>query len=228
MECSVVVAGSGFGGARVDRALPAAGDARGGTDGERGERADGHALGARARGDEAQLGGAPAGAGAPERELPWLLFGEVAGLCARAARSAAPIGRRRRSALRRARGRPARARRSRERSSDALQWSRTARSRGDPDMRRRPFSNPFPCAYGVSCRARVNDYATPHLWRFAPAAFRLQWVPRSRTPWGEGLGTNGRQANRYRCKMRYRGRSCKRCCRREPAREAMSAAKFAV
>jgi len=38
-------------------------------------------------------------------------------------------------------------------------------------------------AYGVSCRARVN-HATPHLWRFAPAASGLHWVPRSLAPVG--------------------------------------------
>jgi hypothetical protein len=28
------------------------------------------------------------------------------------------------------------------------------------------------------------------------------WVPRSMTPWGQGLGTNGGQASTYFCKMR--------------------------
>ena len=31
------------------------------------------------------------------------------------------------------------------------------------------------------------------MWRFAPAASRLHWVPRSCAPWGEGLGTTARK-----------------------------------
>ena len=184
IECSVVVAGSGLG---AEEAGPCCRwrCPRRGPDGERGERADRDALGARAARHELQLGGAPAGARAAEGELPRLLVGEVAQSLLPASSGEGAAG----AAGRRSNPRPARARRARERSSEALQWSATARSRGDPDMRGRPFSISFPCAYGVSCRARVNDYATPHLWRFAPAASRLQWVPRSWAPWGAGLGT---------------------------------------
>ena len=45
------------------------------------------------------------------------------------------------------------------------------------------------------------------VWRFAPAASRLLWVPRSYTPWGVGLGTNGRQTNTSPCNLHYRGRT---------------------
>jgi hypothetical protein len=50
-------------------------------------------------------------------------------------------------------------RRSRERIDESSQGSSTARSRGNPDIKRRPFglSNG---AYGVSCRARAMRYAT--------------------------------------------------------------------
>ena len=42
------------------------------------------------------------------------------------------------------------------------------------------------------------------MWRFAPAAKWLHWVPRSFAPWGEGLGTNAEQrstSNRKMCRM---------------------------
>ena len=108
---------------------------------ERRQRTQRDPLGARARGHEAQLGGTPARARAAQRQLPRLLLGEVARLAqAGRARRAARTGRGGSLALLRARLRPARARRARERSSEASQGSTTARSRGDPDMRRRPFS----------------------------------------------------------------------------------------
>ena len=74
-----------------------------------------------------------------------------------------------------------RSRRARERSSEASQGSTAPRSRTNPDMQASFLT--LLGAYGVSCRARVN-YATPHLWRFAPAVSRLHWVPRSSNPLG--------------------------------------------
>src|SRR2546423_14263831 len=38
-------------------------------------------------------------------------------------------------------------------------------------------SIPLRDAYGVSCRARVSIYATPHVWRFAPAAWAALGPP---------------------------------------------------
>ena len=63
------------------------------------------------------------------------------------------------------------------------------------------LSSTFLGAYGVSCRARVNVYATPQMWRFAPAV-EPHWVPRSVAPWDQGFGTNGGQPNRFVRKMR--------------------------
>ena len=83
MTCSVVVVGSGLA-AELTVACPLARLAVG-PDRERGEGAERDPLGARARGHEAQLGGAPARARAPERELPRLLVGEVARLAQDAA-----------------------------------------------------------------------------------------------------------------------------------------------
>src|SRR5258708_5046357 len=69
----------------------------------------------------------------------------------------------------RTRPRRERARRARERSSEAFQWSRAARSRGHPGMRGvLSPSIPIPLlgAYGVSCRARVTSTLRHNLWRF--------------------------------------------------------------
>ena len=211
ITCSVVVA------VRAGRGRPlrrAAGEARRRPDGQRGERAERDALGARAGGHEMQLGGAAAGAGTAERELPGLLVGEVARL-SRAARvqqqrRARRCGRRGEvgAACARATGK-----RALQRGAPVVGNCKITRASRHA---RRPFSIPF-CAYGVSCRARVSVYATPHVWRFAPAASRLHWVPRSWAPWGRGLGTNGRQPNRNLCNLRYSGRDAWKACRRRNA-----------
>ncbi len=61
-------------------------------------------------------------------------------------------------------------------------------------------------AYGVSCRARAVRYATVVAIRpRSPSG--LHWFPRSRSPWGERLGTNGGHRTRYRCKLHHMGRS---------------------
>ncbi len=87
-----------------------------------------------------------------------------------------------------ARPRAALRRRARERASDASQGSRVARSRAYPDMRRHILSGfawaPTGLAVGL---ARC---ATPQTVAIRPRSpGGLHWVPRSRSPWGVGLGT---------------------------------------
>ncbi len=127
---------------------------------QRGERAQRDALGPRARGHEAQLRGAPAGARASERELPGRLVGEVARRIGAFASSAdraelecAP--RRSRPRL----GAGTACERALQRCVPVVDNSKITRGSRHP---RRPFSIPLHGAYGVSCRARVNVYATPH------------------------------------------------------------------
>ncbi len=136
-------------GRRAGRRL-AAGEARGGADRQRHERSERDALGARARRHEAQLGGAPACARAPERELPWLLVGEVARLGERAAvlqqrgQRGARVGA---AANAPALGASTACARALKRCAPVVDNSKITRGSRHP---RRPFSIPLHGAYGVS------------------------------------------------------------------------------
>ena len=171
--CSVVVAGSL---PVAATAVPPLGEARGRADGERRERAEREPFGARAGGHEPQLGGTAAGARAAERELPWLARRRGRGDRGRLARAASPSRTGRgRGGCRQARGaasalrRPARARVRGERESVP---ARRPRGRRQQDHVRIPTCEAsfltLLGAYGVSCRARVTFYATPHLVAIRP------------------------------------------------------------
>ena len=207
----------GVGTAAGERGL-AARDPGGGGDGEGRQCPQRDALGARAGGDEVQLRRPAASAGASERQLPGRSFGQVSG--------ASPGGRCERSARSSSRacgcggrilGWPGRVvpasvagSRSRGQRRQDHEWIPTFAA---------VLSSTFLGAYGVSCRARVNVYATPHMWRFAPAV-EPHWVPRSAAPWGQGFGTNGGQPNRFvrkmRCSCRNRRLGLDGCRRRGP------------
>ena len=205
--CSVVVGGSGLALPGAAPGLPV-GQARGGSDRERRESAQREPLRPRACGHKAQLGGAPACARAPQRQLPRLPVGEVA-LFALVAAGVEQRGQRG-GVVRVLTGTSA----ARARTPCAGALQRSVPGVDDSKITRgsRHAKASFLHllgAYGVSCRARVRSTLRHILWRFAPAAFRLHWVPRSSTPWGRGFGTNGRQANRFPCKLHYTREECK-------------------
>ena len=138
IECSVVVAGSGSAAPRRGP-LSAAGEARGRAHRERGERAYRDALGARAGRHEAAARLRACGRVSDRARAPTAARrrGRAGSAAPRQAEKRSPSAGR--GAARPPARRHVRGVRS-ERSSEALQWSRTARSRGDPDIRGRPFS----------------------------------------------------------------------------------------
>ena len=205
----------------LGRCRPRGGDAAAGVEqrrgrpgGERHQGAQREPLGARGGGHEAQLRGAPAGAGAPEGEIPRLAFGQVArgfaaGVDQRGEGYDPPTDTRAsfelppRLAVRAA----SRRRRARERASEASQGSRVARSRrADPGIGRSTSFRRCGGAYGVSCRARAVRYA-------ANAAIRPRgpcgphWFPRSPFPWEGGFGTNGGHRIRFDRNLHRMGRA---------------------